>query len=194
MNDVAVRDAAFSLAAGQVPAAGVTGSSHGPDPETIRTAKGRFPADLNRLRGQLSLEASVGEPVVCALECGSSALLIAAYDDKEFYGIWTTQDATWLPVKADQLYGSEFASLVQNQIKDNSNVWIASFLAFPMPATAPAPAASAAVTAAQTPAPKKKVVRKRPLATPIVTTPSAEEETTITKKAATGEAEEELDL
>lgn len=190
-----MNNAAFSLAACQIPTA-TAFTEPSCDPETIRSAKGRFPDDLNRLRGQLSLEASVGEPVVCALDCGdhNPHLLIAACDDKDFYGIWSDKKG-WTPVKEDQLYGSAFSSLIQQHINGGSaDIWVASFLAFPT-AIADVPVVAAPVGPAGPT--KKKVVRKRALATPVVV--SLEEEPTPKKPAtaataATEAEEEQVDL
>lgn len=192
MNSV---EAALALASCQVPsAAGAGGAAPQGGPETIRVAEGRFPADLNRLRGQLSLEASVGEPVVVDLECGSAHVLIAACDDKDFYGTWNATQSTWTPAKADQLYGSAFSALIQDQVGAGSAAtWKASFLAFPAsapdggaeasaPAAAPAAAASGATK-------KKTVVRKRPLATPVVAAVAEE-----SNKKAAPEVESDLDM
>lgn len=204
MNDPQVRAAALCLASCQVPKPPFDGSISNNQcaPETIRTAKGRFPADLNKLRGQISLEASVGEPVVLVLECDSSVLLIAACDERNFYGTWDATHAQWIPSKAEDLYGSAFSALVQSQLNGavgTTDVWVASFLAFPATVqqanetTTAAPAATSADTQPATATPsapatttKKKVVRKRPLATPTVTaaaTATSEEEPS--KKAAT---------
>lgn len=203
MNSVAVREAAFALASCQVPAAKSGNAGGGVAPEVIRVAKGRFPADLNRLRGQLSLEASVGEPVVLALECGSSIILIAACDDKNFYGTWDATHAVWAPTKAEDLYGSAFSALVQSQVNGESkqaDVWVASFLAFPAQALLTQQPAESTVATPETPTPvaaptaqttkKKTVVRKRPLATPVVAASSEED----TNKKAAVEPEAELDL
>lgn len=196
MNDPILCAAAQSLASCRVPSP--TDLSVGAEcPETIRSAKGRFPADLNQLRGQLSLEASVGDPVVCALECNASVILIAACDDKDFYGIW--KQGQWTPAKADQLYGSAFSALVQEQLNGagaTADIWAASFWAFSPSAVVTTAAAAAEPTpvvgaAAAAPA-KKKVVRKRPLAIPVVT-PSTTEEP-VQKKAAPEEDDHNIDL
>lgn len=195
MNDPVLCAAAHSLALCCVPSAAEHASVSGGDtatiPEIIRNAKGRFPADLNQLRGQLSLEASVGDPVVCALECNTSTILIAACDDKDFYGIWN--QGKWTPVKADQLYGSAFSTLVQKQLNGagaSANIWSASFLVFP---------ATVVQEEESTPAPpaaptKKKVVRKRPLAIPVVTTTTEDVAATTKKQATDVEHENEIDL
>jgi hypothetical protein len=155
---------------------------------------------LNQLRGQLSLEASVGDPVVCALECNASVILIAACDDKDFYGIW--KQGHWTPAKADQLYGSAFSALVQEQLIGagaTADIWAASFWAFSPPAVVTTAAAAAAAeptpvvgAAAAAPA-KKKMVRKRPLAIPVVT-PSTIEEPVQKKAAAAEEDDHNIDL
>jgi hypothetical protein len=188
MNDLAVRETAFSLAHCNTTLS--AGGAPTPVPEVIRTTKGRFPADLNQLRGHLSLEASVGEPVVVLLECGRSApLLIAACDDKEFYGTWNVEQSKWTPVKSDQLYGPAFSALIQNQISDGEGaLWVASFLVFP-PVAATEPAVPAVVKEEVAPASagpaKKKVIRKRPA----TAAPAAVEEGPETKKAAPAGAE-----
>ena len=194
MNDLAVRETAFSLAHCIVTPSG--GGAPTPVPEVIRTTKGRFPADLNQLRGHLSLEASVGEPVVVLLECGRSApLLIAACDDKEFYGTWNVEQSKWTPVKSDQLYGPAFSGLIQNQISDGEGaLWVASFLVFPPAATAE-PAVTAVIKeevappASAGPA-KKKVIRKRPAAA----TPAVEEGPETKKAAPAGVEADDTDM
>lgn len=186
MNDPILCAAAQSLALCRVPP---TDLSVGVErPETIRSATGRFPADLNQLRGQLSLEASVGNPVVCALVCNTSVILIVACDDKDFYGIW--KQGQWIPVKADQLYGSAFSALVQKQINGacaTADTWAASFLAFSSPAVATA-AATAEPTPLAVALAKKKVARKRPVAIPVVATSTAEEP--VQKKVAAAEEDD----
>lgn len=151
------------------------------EPRIIKTEKGRFPADLNRLRGNLVLEASVGDPLVVVLEVGSpeNTVIIAACDDSDFYGIW--HNGQWLPQTSDHLYGSSFSPLIQSLLV--GTVWVATFAHRPL-------MIAAAAAAAPTPmvAKKKTVIRKRPLATPVIVA----EETPV-KKPST-ESEEQVDL
>lgn len=136
------------------------------EPRIIKTDKGKFPADLNRLRGNLVLEASVGDPLVVILEVGSpeNTVIIAACDDSDFYGIW--HNGQWLPQTSDHLYGSSFSQLIQSLLI--GTVWVATFAhREPLMAICPvspidAPAAAPVV------AKKKTVIRKRPLATPVI--------------------------
>lgn len=136
--------------------------------------KGAFPAQLGRLRGQISLNASGDEPVAVVLDCESNVLVLLANDIDAVYGVWDVTEARFHALSAEDMYGTPLTTLIQRLCK--GDVWVAYFLsATPSSVTVAPPASHEEEEPAPTPAPvtKKKTVARKRTAAAVVSTNEA---------------------